>query len=174
MTPSIKTCGRLLTVTTITTRSSTPGPPIASRNRVCSGERLLKVNDSWKALRSVALVVTSTEARASIRGFGAGSGTTGPASSVRYMPLATTASGYAGGYPRRQCYTQHLARFRSQCVRVRCRIGVAQNPIQQRIAELGVRHIIDAVPLDRHILAQGRVLLGLRNDAPLQIAYHRP
>ena len=83
MTPSIRTRGKLLTVTTITTRSSTPGPPIASRNNVCSGERSLNVKESWKALRSVALVVTSIEVSASISGLGAGSATTGPASKVR-------------------------------------------------------------------------------------------
>ncbi len=82
VTPSNSTCGVPLTVSTATTRSSGVCPA-ATRKTVCSGERLLSVNLSWKPLRAPAAVVAWTLVSASTTAFGTGTGTTGPASSVR-------------------------------------------------------------------------------------------
>jgi hypothetical protein len=83
ITPSISTWGMPLTVTIMTMRNSTAGPPVASKNSVCKIERSLRVKVRLKPLRPVEFVVTCTEVSASTTGLGAGNGTSGPVSSVR-------------------------------------------------------------------------------------------
>ena len=83
ITPSMMTSGVPLTVTIRITRSTGGIEPPASRKIVCSGERLLSVKVSWKPLRCPAATVTSTPVRQSRISLGTGTGTTGPAISVR-------------------------------------------------------------------------------------------
>src|SRR5262245_47651981 len=90
------TVGTELIVTTMMTRSSGDCAP-AIRKIVLSGDFGLNVNFSSKplALSFPALAVTRTLCSASITTFGTGKTTTGPTSSVMWMPLSTAASGNA-------------------------------------------------------------------------------
>ena len=67
----------------ITTLTSGIDAPPASRKMVCSGERLLSVNSSWKPLPLSLFVVTLTEVSASSTSCETGTGTTGPIIRVR-------------------------------------------------------------------------------------------
>ena len=57
--------------------------PAASRKIVCSGDRLLNVNERSKPLAPSVLLLTVTPVSASITTCGIGRGTTGPTSNVR-------------------------------------------------------------------------------------------
>src|SRR5438270_12556658 len=85
MTPSIKTSARPFTVTTMTTLTSGMGRPLDNRKRVCSFERLLSVNWSWKTLPISLFVVTVTDVSASSISCETGTGTIGPTISVRLI-----------------------------------------------------------------------------------------
>ena len=60
----------------------------ASRNKVCSGEWVLRVKVSWNPLGSPAATVTDTSVSASSTTCGTGMGITGPIIKVRYKPLS--------------------------------------------------------------------------------------
>jgi hypothetical protein len=136
--PSMSTVGRLFIVATRMTRSHGTWPP-ATSSRVCSGERLSTTKLSWKPLGVSADDVTSTLSSASISGFGAGMGTPGPTSSVRWMPLSTATS-KAG----RQSQAQRVAGMFKIAWHLGA-IAVGDAPVLDRVAQIGRGQPVETV-----------------------------
>src|SRR6185369_267522 len=143
--PSISTLGRLFMVATRITRSHGTWPP-ATSSSVCSGERLSITKLIWKPLGVSADDVTSTLSRASIKGFGAGIGTPGPTSKVRWMPLSIAASALeadaaaeAGGQGQAQGVAGAFEGARHLGA-----IAVGDAPVLDRVAEMGRRQAVEA------------------------------
>src|SRR4051794_3440643 len=123
-TPSMMTFGVPFRITTMTTRRISIDEPPDSRNRVCSGERLLTEKLSSKPLRPTSLVVTVTSVSASTTTRGAGTGTSGLTYSCTFTPLSTAASREAG----RQRDAQRAAGDLGQRVGAQRAVGIAQAP----------------------------------------------
>src|SRR5512141_3298727 len=96
MIPSIRTVGRPPTVTTTITRVVIGSKKPAGSITASRGERLETAKVSWNPLLSLPFV-TCTASRASITGRGAGTGTAGPMSRVRWMASFTRGPRHALG-----------------------------------------------------------------------------
>src|SRR6476619_7782557 len=132
MTPSMRTSVLPPTVTMINTLTSGMDAPPARRKRVWRGERLLKVNSSWKRLVLSLLIVTLTEVSASSTSCETGTGTTGPIMRVRLKPLAILHSGNVLRQSDSEAAPDRLEQF----VRPDCAVGVAEPPELLGIAKI--------------------------------------
>src|SRR5215813_1336080 len=167
MTPSISTCGIAPEVAIRITRNIGIGAPAASRNNVCNGERFASVNVSWNPLAPVSFTCTSADVNASVSGFGTGTATTGPASTVRYRPLPIANSRWNRGGDRN---LDRAADLCGQLIGIGCTVGVADHPEQQRIAEILRGEIVQPVAVDHNVIQKRRVNGRLRNDPALEIS----
>src|SRR5439155_1720338 len=124
-----------------------------NRNSVCSGERWLRVNDSWNTLRSPAVVRTSTLRSASSTTRGTGIGTAGPARSVSCTPSNIRPCSGA-----RDAFGLHDAEFPAHRIRQLLGqhgiVGIAQAPIQLGVPEIMGREVIRAIRFDHGMLCQ--------------------
>src|SRR6516162_4406088 len=132
ITPSMRTLVWPLTVTAMTTRTSGMEAPADTRNKVCSGDCTLILKTSSKPLVPVALLMTLTESNASRTSADTGIGTAGPIIKVRLTPVNMSS-------PSRNAGRQRDANERTWCrgdvVRRVGQVGVADEPVRQRVAD---------------------------------------
>src|SRR3954466_6856940 len=152
MMPSIRISEVPPKLTMMTTRTSGIGEPPESRKSVCSGERLLSVNSSWKPLPLSLFVVTVTEVSASSTSCETGTGTTGPIMSVRLKPLTIVSSGNI--FWQRDPETA-ADRFQ-YLVRPTRAVSVADAPELLRIAKILRRDVVEPFALRHGVLLQKR------------------
>src|SRR5437763_15578590 len=145
MTPSIKTSARPFTVTTMTTLTSGMARPLDNRKRVCSFERLLSVNWSWKPLPVSLFVVTVTDVSASSISCETGTGTIGPTISVRLIGLLGI-WGCRDSF--RQSDAQRASEDLGQFLWSHCCVRVADLPESFRIADEFCGEIIEPIAFD--------------------------
>src|SRR5664279_930498 len=170
MTPSMRTSGRPFKVTTRITRMMGGSEPPTSRNRVCRGPLLLRLNFSSKPLGVLLSppMFTCTLWSAFRTASGTGTGTTGPIISVRWTPLSIGGSWNALGKrdaePPAQALQQLLGPHGPVCV--------ADAPEGFGIAEILLGDVVQALALRDHVLAQEREALGRRQEAADQVGDH--
>src|SRR5688572_20943597 len=114
---------------------------------VMSGDVLPTAKESWKPL-VVVLLVTSIPVRDSMTNGGAGRGTPGPMSSVRWMLLNTGRSGNAAW----ERDAEPAPDRRDELVRLHGAVRVGQAPEQLGIAEVARGDLVEPVLLDRGVL----------------------
>src|SRR6266571_444716 len=149
-----------------------PGSLMGSKNPagsrvVSSSDRLLTANVSWKPLRSRPLV-TETAVRASVTGSGAGMGTPGPMSSVRWTPLSTGQTS-CGGDALGQRDAQPAAHRGGQVVGAKGPVRVADAPKLKGVVKVGRRDVVQALPLGHHVLGQHDEALGLGHEPAAKV-----
>src|SRR5262249_46215867 len=147
--------------TTTTTRTSGTGTPPATRNSVCSGERVLRVNDNWKTLGPSADVVTCTCVSASRMSCETGSGTAGPIISVRGTPVSIRRPPDALGQGDEHPATDGL----DQLVGAERGVRVAQPPEQLGVAQVPGGQVVEPVPLCNRVLLDHGEPLRRRDEA---------
>src|SRR5262249_4233303 len=160
-TPSMSTRGSPAQGTSRMTRNS------GSKSRACNGDSLVSVNVSWKPLRPVAASVTCAETNASMTGFGTGTASAGPASSVRYSgPLSIARSGrHRGG----DGDNDRSARLPGELVGIGCRVGVADHPVERRIAKKLLGQVVQPVPVADDVSRRRGVHRRLRDDPAVEV-----
>src|SRR5262249_39048038 len=107
-----------------------------------------------------------TEVSASTSGFGAGTATTGPTRSVRYNGLPTACPRRDGRGQRDPDRPADLGR---QFVRIGRAIGVADRPVQDRIAEGPGRQVVQAIRVADGVFLGRGIDLRLGDDSSLQV-----
>ena len=123
-------------------------------------------------LRPVADTLTSAETSARpISGLGTGTASTGPTRSVRYNPLAIARP---RGYTRSQRDLDRPANLRGQLVGIRRAVGVADHPVEDRIAEELGRQVVQPVAVDDRVGLGRGIDVGLGDDPPLQVSTCTP
>src|SRR5512134_93454 len=175
ITPSKSGCGWPLSVTTSITRNGgVPTEvlwPAAMMKMVLSSDFDENWKLSWKPLGDPAAVVTVTLSSASMTTRGAGTGTTGPMSSVIWIPLASIGrSGDAFGEGDPQCAPEGL----DQLVGAHRAVRVADPPVLLRIAEMPRREVVEPVSGHDAMLDEEREALGGRHEAAPHVRDHRP
>src|SRR5918911_893851 len=115
-----------------------------------SGESRPTAKVTWKPERSLPLV-TEIERRASITTRGAGTGTAGPISSVRWTPSSIRGSGDA----LRQGDADARADPGGELVGLQGGVGVGQAPELFRVAQDLGGDVVEALALRHHVEAQG-------------------
>src|SRR4051812_45739200 len=129
-----------------------------------SVESFPTLNVTWNPLRSFPLV-TEMDCRACITTLGAGTGTAGPISSVRWTPLSIRRS----GDPLRQRDADAGPRPLGQLLRAQRAVGVAQAPELLRVPQVLVGHQVRPFALLDDVLGQRGEPLRTRDEPPPQV-----
>src|SRR5271157_3042277 len=162
-TPSISTFATPLTVATRTTRMKIPGTAPVSVIRICVEVFLSTLNVSWNPLVPTSSTVTSTSASASSMALGTATGMNGPIMRLSWTFLsigrARDALGHRDGDLRPGGF--------HQLMRADGAVGVAQDPEEQGIPEVGRGQQIQPVALLDRVGGQRRIVRapGLRDKA---------
>src|SRR5262249_25671195 len=168
-TPSISTVVVPLTTTAMTTRMNSSGEPPVNRNRICSGDCLSTLNVSLNPLWPTSTTFTSTSVSASITARGGVSGMNGPInrrsstlSSIRLSDIRRPR------HAQRRRDVQHLAGGGHEIVGVDRAVGIADQPEDQRVAEVLRGDQIEAIALPYRVLRDGGEIgrAGMRRDPP--------
>src|SRR5581483_8000737 len=165
MTPSISTWGRPLIVATSRTRTSGMLAPPASKNSVCNGELVVRVNCNWKTLGPWSGVVTCTWVSASRMSAETGTGTAGPIIKVRCTPLSTRRPRNAF----RQGDAELPARRLGQLFRADRPVRVADAPELLRVADIARGQVVQPVAARHRVLLQQGEALRLGHEPPPEV-----
>src|SRR5208283_5194730 len=166
-TPSISTLATPLTVATRTTRMNIPGTAPVSVIRTCVAVFLSTLKVSWNPLVPTSSTVTSASARASITALGTDTGMNGPIIRLSWTLLSI---GRARD-PLRHRDGDRGAGGLHELVRADGAVCVAQDPEEQRVAEVGCGQQVRPVARLDRVRGQRRVVRapGLRDEALGQI-----
>src|SRR5215471_845076 len=143
------------------------GEPPVSRNRICSGDCLSILKVSWKPLAPTSFTVTSTSDSASMTARGGVRGMNGPIIRFSWTLLSTRSSRHA----LRHGDVENGPRRLHQRVGPYGAVGVADQPEQQRVAEVFRGDEIDPVALPHRVLGHsGKIWRAWpRHEAARQI-----
>src|SRR6188474_2570706 len=162
--PSINTCGIPNTVAITITRVIIGSKYPAGSSVVCRIDFLPTANCSWKPLRSVELV-TCTLVRALTTSTGAGTGTAGPISSVRWMDLLIAACWNAFAKRDAQLRAWRLCEL-SWTDRT---VGIGEPPPLFGVAEVTRAEVVETIVLPHGVRLHRCESIRRRDDPSRQI-----